>query len=145
MAGTHPLRQGQEQRPPQTALRIVNSLIEGHQFWGIAVWAFATIVVIPMAEEIVFRCGLLQVFEAISCSTSVGILGSALVFGAAHLGGTLRPDRAHLMNSFWMFAAGVVLGAITVRKKGNLLPAIAAHSARNATEFAAMFFAFALN
>lgn len=65
--------------------------------------------------------------------------------GAAHLGGTLRPDRTHLMNSFWMFAAGVVLGAITVRKKGNLLPAIAAHSARNATEFAAMFFALALN
>ena len=129
------------QWPPHNALHLADALITGHQYSGILLWALATTAMIPMLEEMVFRFGVLRLFAEIAGSPSVGVIVSSALFGAAHLGGSLRPDQPHLTNALWLFLASLLLGWITVRKGGQLGPAMVAHASRNIVEFGMLFLA----
>jgi membrane protease YdiL (CAAX protease family) len=130
------------QWPPHSALRLASALTKGRQWLGLLVWALATVVLIPLIEEVVFRFGVLRFFESVSGSSTVGVVASAVTFATAHLGGSIHPNRAHLTNAAWLFAASILLGIVTVRHRGSLGPAITAHAARNLVEFAMLFTAF---
>ena len=126
------------QWPPHVTLRIITASLAGSQFAGIAIWVFATAVAIPILEEIVFRFGVLELIRGVTGSTTLAVSGSAGLFALGHLGGTLHPDRAHVVNAAWLLVAGLLLGSITVRNRGHLGPAIAAHIARNTLELSTL-------
>ncbi len=86
----------------------------------------------PIIEEVFFRFGLLRAIRAWSGSSIVAVLGSALVFGAAHLGYPFwRPTVGDIRNACGAAGLGLVLGTVVVRSNGRLTDAIAIHSANN--------------
>jgi membrane protease YdiL (CAAX protease family) len=86
----------------------------------------------PIIEEVIFRFGLLRAIRAWSGSSIVAVLGTALVFGAAHLGYPFwRPTVGDIHNACGAAGLGLVLGTVVVRSNGRLTGAIAIHSANN--------------
>lgn len=114
----------------------LRALVENHDWLAIAIWAGLVTVITPIIEEVVFRFGILRALARYTRSPWIGILGSSLLFGIAHLGywPIWQPDRPHLVNASWLVAFSVLLGWLTLRRQGNITPAIVIHSARNALE-----------
>lgn len=129
------------QWPPYNGLNLGHALLTGRQFLGLAIWGFATVGLIPLLEETLFRFGMLRFFGSVSGSAAFGVLASSVLFAGAHLGGMGIPDRAHSTNALWLFFASLAVGSITLQNGGRLGPAIAAHTARNAIEFSMLLLA----
>jgi membrane protease YdiL (CAAX protease family) len=111
-------------------------LVQQHEMLAIAMWAVTGIAVIPVLEEAVFRVGVLRGLSQWTTSSRFGIFASSLLFAAGHLGGPFwRPDAAHLVNSFWIFAGSLIIAFTTVRDAGNVSIALGSHVARNTIEF----------
>jgi len=127
--------------PGSTATPYARVLLEHSQFSAICIWAVTSVLIIPVLEEAVFRVGVLRGLAAWTGSPRLAIIASSLLFGTLHLGTFWRPDTAHLVNSFWIFAASLVVGHTTVRDAGNASVALGSHVARNAIEFTLLFVA----
>jgi membrane protease YdiL (CAAX protease family) len=114
----------------------IGALVENHSWLAIGIWAGIVAVITPIIEEVVFRFGVLRVVARYTRSPWMGILGSSLLFGVAHLGywPIWYPDLQHLVNASWLVVFSVLLGWVTLRRQGNITLAIAVHSARNTLE-----------
>ena len=89
-------------------------------------WVFIALALAPaLCEELLFRGLLLRLF-ALRWPGAVAVLGSALVFGAAHL---------DFVQGAAAFVLGGYLGALTARA-GSLRPAILCHAANNSLALA---------
>lgn len=94
---------------------------------GIALLFIVVVIGAPIAEELFFR-GLLMGAIAKRWTMTVGLTGSAVIFGGSHFQPLLFPGLA---------TAGLVFAAC-VAKTGRLGPAIVAHMAFNATTVIAL-------
>jgi membrane protease YdiL (CAAX protease family) len=84
-------------------------------------WVWLALALAPaLSEELLFR-GFLQRLLASRWPAALAVLGSAAVFGAAHL---------DLVQGVAAFVLGSYLGALTARA-GSLRPAILSHAANN--------------
>ena len=126
------------QWPPNTALIVAKSLETGGQYIALLYWYLSNCLIVPVVEEVGFRFGVVRTIVGIGGSPALAIAASAILFGVAHLGGTLHPDRAHLVNSAWMLVFGGVTAAMFVRNSWELDTPIAAHVCRNTVEFVAL-------
>ena len=110
-----------------------------HDRSAIVLWAISGIVLIPILEESIFRFWMLREIARRTRSYTVAVVGSSLLFAALHLGSPVYPpDRAHMVNAGWLFAFSLLVGTITVRRRGNFAPVLAMHVGRNALEFATL-------
>ena len=96
-------------------------LVEPGGLGGALMALFAFVVVAPATEELLFRGLILPGLEA-RHGTAVGLVGSALLFGAIHFDWPGFGSAA---------VAGLVLGAIRIRT-GSLWPCLVAHAGVNA-------------
>lgn len=90
--------------------------------FGVVVLFAITVVGAPFVEELFFR-GFVQRGMTTGIGRTVGVVATALVFGAVHY---------QLLQLPALVAFGLVLGSITARA-GRLGPAIVTHAAFNAT------------
>jgi membrane protease YdiL (CAAX protease family) len=95
-----------------------------------------TAVLIPIAEEVVFRFLLLRSLVTLSGSPTVANVGSALVFSTVHLGPSRLGNGSaqELLNGFWLFCGSLLLGRLVFASNGRIVTAIVLHSARNFIE-----------
>lgn len=93
----------------------------------------ASILLVPIAEEVVFRGGISRVLERIGGEPNWSIYLSALVFSVAHSLPSID-NIIHLKIGAPLgpFLLGICCEYLT-RRSGSLLPAIAFHCACNAT------------
>jgi membrane protease YdiL (CAAX protease family) len=116
--------------PGDSSLAYMNTLIVKGNWSAIGLWLILAVGITPVLEEIVFRFGLLQLLWRASSSVVAAVVGSSLIFGILHLG-YLPPDRAHVINAFWVFVFSNLLGFVTVRKNGNIRIALVVHTTFN--------------
>lgn len=92
----------------------------------------ASITLVPIAEEIVFRGGISRVFDRMG-GGNWGIYISALVFSVAHsIPSINNVIHLHIGAPLGPFLLGICC-EILVRRSGSLIPAVAFHCACNAT------------
>ncbi len=111
----------------------VGALVSSGQGFAVALWTLQAVVVGPLIEELVFRFGVLQAVNDWTGSRAWGVFASSTAFALGHLG-YLPPDRAHVINASWLFAASLILGTITLRRAGRITLSLSAHASRNALE-----------
>jgi membrane protease YdiL (CAAX protease family) len=112
-----------------------------HAVAAYLLWLFAAAGLTPIVEEAVFRVGILQLLALATRSTNAGIVGSALLFGLAHLpwwdiSSTSRGDWA---NGLGAVVLGLLFGWFAQRE-GSLSVPLAAHVGRNGVEILATLF-----
>lgn len=95
---------------------------------GIALIAVATVVLAPLAEEVVFRGVLLRAFEG-RFGAAVGLAVSSIAFGSAHI-------VAYAIPPILFF--GVLLGVLSLKTR-SLWASIVAHSLFNAVALVALY------
>jgi uncharacterized protein len=81
----------------------------------------ALVLTVAFCEEVIYRGFAQYVFQSVSDSALIGVVGSALLFGAAHV---YQGKRGFASTSF----IGLVFSAIR-SVTGSLVPAIVAHFA----------------
>ena len=89
---------------------------------------------IPFAEEVVFRFGLLQALRRWSGSDAVAIVGSSAVFAVVHFGPSFRFSASGLLHAIWLFLFAFIAGMITLRRAGRIGVAVSLHAGRNLAE-----------
>jgi membrane protease YdiL (CAAX protease family) len=95
----------------------------------------AAIAVVPACcEELLFRGVLLRSLRE-SFGTTLGVLGSAALFGLIHVM-PISPNALSFYRVPFAFAVGIGLGVLRVRT-GSLLPSIIAHATLNTITFLA--------
>ncbi len=114
--------------------RAVGIFIGIKSFWLRAGFGFIIIVIVPVAEEFIFR-GMLYPFVKQLGSPRAAFFGVSAVFAAIHFdAGTFVPLFALALALTWLY-----------EKTGNLLAPITAHSLFNATNLVALLFLPQLN
>lgn len=116
-----------------SAISYVAVLRTAHDWPALSTWVFSTVIVAPIAEEIIFRFALLQAIAKWTKSGRAGVFVSSIAFSLAHVG-YLPPDVPHLVNSAWLFIASVVLARITLARGGSIGVSLTAHMSRNFIE-----------
>jgi membrane protease YdiL (CAAX protease family) len=109
--------------------RAVGIFLDIKSFWLRAVFGFVTVVIVPVAEEFVFR-GILYPFVKQLGSPRAAFFGVSAVFAAIHLdAGTFAPLFVLALLLTWLY-----------EKTDNLLAPITAHSLFNAINLVALCF-----
>jgi membrane protease YdiL (CAAX protease family) len=116
-------------------------LVESQRWGALALWGFTYSILSPFIEEIIFRVLLLRSISRALHSTRVGVLVTAGIFAAAHIGNIGSFQAAAVTNAFWAFVTGIILGLLTVKYRGWIGPALAAHVSRNTVEFSMLLVA----
>ena len=115
---------------PRSNLLFVGTLLTGHQWAGLGVWCVSLVVVLPVLEELVFRCALLQLLLRSIGSVHWAVWLGAGIFAMAHLGPGAALSQPSLLNVFWAFWFGIAVGYATVRSSNRLSIAVGAHCGR---------------
>jgi membrane protease YdiL (CAAX protease family) len=125
-----------------TTAVFVQTLLYHDESPAILIWAATIIIAIPIIEEFIFRLGILRLVASRTRSDTAGIAVSSILFGIGHLGNwpIWHAGSQTILNAVWLTAGASVLGWIAVRTNSIVLP-IAAHAARNATDFALLLLA----
>ena len=109
--------------------RAVEVFLDIKSFWLRAGFGFITVVIVPVAEEFIFR-GILYPFVKQLGSPRAAFFGVSAVFAAIHFdAGTFVPLFALALALTWLY-----------EKTDNLLAPITAHSLFNATNLVALYF-----
>lgn len=121
-------------RSPDDPARVfVAALLAGRQWGALTLWLLFAAIVAPFIEEVVFRFGVLQSVSMLSKSPALGVVASAALFGIGHLD-VLPPTHRGLVQGLQATALGLVLGLVTVKRRGNVTLSLAVHAARNGLE-----------
>ena len=114
---------------PVEKQRAVGVFLDIQSFWLRAVFGLVTVVIVPVAEEFVFR-GILYPFVKQLGSPRTAFFGVSAIFAAIHFdAGTFVP----------LFALALILTRL-YEKTDNLLAPITAHSLFNAVNLVALCF-----
>jgi hypothetical protein len=109
--------------------RAVEIFLGIKSFWLRAVFGFITIVIVPVAEEFIFR-GMLYPFVKQLGSPRAALFGVSAIFAAIHFdAGTFVPLFALALALTWLY-----------EKTDNLLAPITMHSLFNATNLVVLLF-----
>lgn len=111
------------------------TLVRDSHWFTLVTWGVAGVLVVPFVEEIIFRIGILRLATRLTGRPAVGVMISASLFAAGHLGNVVHPTTSSLVNSAWLFVASIVIGHLTVKNDGRIQIALTVHFARNALEF----------
>jgi membrane protease YdiL (CAAX protease family) len=91
------------------------------QWAAVAVWGLVVWVVTPFIEEIAFRRCIQGGIANLTRSHAFEVLGSAVLFGCAHLGYPFwQPTLPNLVNSAWAAGFGTLLGTVAINPRGEL-------------------------
>jgi len=124
--------------PGSSIAAYMKALADGGQWVGLALWLMLIGIVNPLLEEVVFRFGVLQIVRDTTRSNMLSIVTSSLSFAATHLG-YLPPDRAHILDSVWIFIVSLPLAWYTLRQDGNLTVPFLIHATFNVVAYVVLF------
>jgi hypothetical protein len=114
----------------------VASLLGGANWLGLILLSVRLVIITPLIEEIIFRLQVLRGFSRLTRSNHTGILISAGLFAILHVG--RDGDTVTTLNAFCLFVFSILLGYVTVARRGTLWFALAAHASRNLVELFAL-------
>lgn len=115
-----------------SSLQYLSNLHQVRSIASLMLFAVSAIILTPVLEEIVFRFWVLRWSLRLG-SRWLGIVASAGLFALVHTPNVQSIFEPRTTNAtFWTFALGCALAAITIRNHGRIATSISVHAGVNA-------------